>query len=105
MSLKWKNSAGWDLADFAVNLTISANAELTEEQKRPYINVTASAASKTLTLGLKDGQTAIVTNTGGTNAFTLKNVSGDTGTSVAAGKVAIIVASTTANGSVVAVLN
>ncbi len=102
---KWRFADGWDLSDLSANLTISDSAELTEEQKLPFVNVTASAASKTVTLGLKDGQTAIVTNTGGTNAFTLKNVSGDTGTSVAAGKCAIVVASTTADGSVVAVLN
>jgi len=102
---KWRFADGWDLSDLSANLTISDSAELTEEQKLPFVNVTASAASKTVTLGLKDGQTAVVTNTGGTNAFTLKNVSGDTGTSVAAGKCAIVVASTTADGSVVAVLN
>lgn len=55
--------------------------------------------------GLKDGQTALVTNIGGTNAVTVKNVSGDTGTSVAAGKCAIVIASTTADGSKVYVLN
>ena len=102
---KWRFADGWDLSDLSTNLTISDSAELTEEQKLPFVNVTASAASKTVTLGLKDGQTVLVTNTGGTNAFTLKNVSGDTGTSVAAGKCAIVVASTTADGSVVAVLN
>lgn len=102
---KWRYSDGWDLSDLSTNLTISANASLTDEQKKPFVNVTASAASKVLTLGLGNGQTCFVTNTGGTNAFTVKNVSGDTGTSVAAGKVAIVVGSTTANGSVVAVLN
>ena len=96
---------GWCLGDLNTAITFSANAELTDEQKRPFINAVASAASKTLTLGLKDGDTVIVTNIGGTNAFTLKNVSGDTGTSVAAGKCAIVIASTTANGSTVAVLS
>lgn len=103
--MQWINSDGWSLSDFALNLSISANTSLTEEQHRPFLNVTASAASKSLTLGLKTGQTVIVTNTGGTNAFTVKNVSGDSGTSLAAGKTALVVASETANGSTVLVLN
>lgn len=102
---KWRYSDGWDLSDLSTNLTISDSTALTEEQKRPFVNVTASAASKVVTLGLGNGQTALVTNIGGTNAVTVKNVSGDTGTSVAAGKCAIVIASTTANGSTVAVLN
>lgn len=103
--MKWKNTDGWDLSDMTATLTMSDSAELAAEQKRPIIAFSCSAASKTLTLGLGDGQGAIIINTGGTNAVTVKNVSGDTGTSVAAGKCAIIVASTTANGSTVAVLN
>lgn len=103
--LKMKHTDGWDLSDLSANLTLSDSAELTEDQKRPYVNFSCSAASKVLTLGFADGQTALVTNIGGTNAVTVKNVSGDTGTSVAAGKCAIVIASTTANGSTVAVLN
>lgn len=63
-----------------------------------------TAASKTVTLGLSEGQIAFVANTGGTNAFTLKNVAGDTGVSVGAGKVALVVASTTADRSTIIVL-
>ena len=40
----------------------------------------------------------------GSNAFTVKNVDGDTGTSVTAGQVVLVVASTTANASVVVAL-
>ena len=46
-----------------------------------------------------------VANIGGTNAVTVKAISGDTGTSVAAGKVAIVIASSTANASKIYVLN
>ena len=46
-----------------------------------------------------------VANIGGTNAVTVKAISGDTGTSVGAGKVAIVIASTTANASKIYVLN
>lgn len=103
--MRFRNTDGWSLSDLSANLTLSDSAELTEDQKRPYVNFSCSAASKVLTLGFADGQTALVTNIGGTNAVTVKNVSGDTGTSVAAGKCAIVIASTTANGSTVAVLN
>ena len=89
----------------AVELTKSANYTLADDEKVPYIGITLSAASKVVTLDLPDGTAAIVVNEGGTNAFTLKNVSGDSGTSLAAGKLAIIRASTTANGSKVYVLN
>lgn len=89
----------------AVSLTKSNNYTLADSEKVPYIGITLSAASKTITLDLPDGAVCVVVNEGGSNAFTLKNVSGDTGTSVAAGKVALVRASTTANGSKVYVLN
>ncbi len=88
-----------------VSLSKSANYSLAEDEKVFYIGVTLTAASKTVTLGLKTGQVAVVVNEGGTNAFTLKNVSGDTGTSVAAGKAYLVQASTTANGSKLTLLN
>lgn len=91
--------------DFAVNISTAVDYELSDVEKKLFINIVCSAASKKLTLGLEDGDTVLVTNVGGTNAITVKNVSGDTGTSLAAGKVALIVASTTADGSVVKVLN
>jgi hypothetical protein len=81
-------------------ISSGANVTLTEEQKAAqYIGITLSAASKTVTLGLPDGAVAIVVNEGGTNAFTLKNVSGDSGTSIAAGEAYLVRASTTANAS------
>lgn len=89
----------------STTLSKSADYSLAASEKKPYIGITLSAASKTVTLGLETGQVAIVVNEGGSNAFTLKNVSGDSGTSLAAGKLAIIRASTTANGSKVYILN
>lgn len=83
----------------AVALSKSDSYTLADAEKVPYIGITLSAASKTVTLGLPDGAAALVVNEGGTNAFTLKNVSGDSGTSIAAGKAYLIRASTTANGS------
>lgn len=89
----------------AVSLTKSNNYTLADSEKVPYVGITLSTASKTITLDLPDGAVCVVVNEGGTNAFTLKNVSGDSGTSLAAGKVALVRASTTANGSKVYVLN
>ena len=89
----------------AVSITKSANYTLAEDEKVPYIGITLSAASKTVTLGLPTGVAAIVVNEGGSNAFTLKNVSGDSGTSIAAGKAYLVRASTTANGSKLTLLN
>ena len=71
------------------------------EKKNRLIKTTMSAASKTLTLGLPEGQEIIVKNAGATNAFTVKNVSGDTGTSLAVGKSLLIFASETADASTV----
>ena len=89
----------------AVTLSKAVDYALTAAEKKLYIGVTATAASKTVTLGLAAGQVALVHNAGATNAFTLKNVAGDTGTSLAAGKVALVVGSDTANASVIVVLN
>ena len=96
---------GFQNGDFAKSITISDDYELKADEKGLFLAVAASAASKTLTLDLEDGDQMIVTNIGGTNAVTIKNVSGDTGTSLAKGKSAIVVASTTADASTVLVLN
>ena len=50
-----------------------------------------TADSKTFTLGLSAGQVALVYNEG-TNTFTVKNVSGDDGTSLATTKLVLIIA-------------
>ena len=89
----------------ATSITKNANYTLADAEKTPYIGITLSAASKTVTLGLPDGVAALVVNEGGSNAFTLKNVSGDSGTSIAAGKAYLVRASTTANGSKLTLLN
>lgn len=85
--------------------TKSTAADLSVADKAIYYGITLTAASKTVTLGADEGQVCFVHNAGGTNAFTLKNVSGDSGTSIGAGKIAIVAASKTANKSVVLVLN
>ena len=103
--MKWINTDGWSLSDFATVLSKAADYKLTDDEKRPFINITLTAASKAVTLDLAEGECAIVYNAGGTNAFTVKNVSGDTGTSVGAGKVAYVMASRTADASAVKVLN
>ena len=88
-----------------VSISKAASYTLADTEKVFCIGVTMTAASQTLTLGLPDGMACIVVNTGDTNAFTLKNVAGDSGTSVAAGKAYLVLASTTANGSKLTLLN
>lgn len=102
--MQMKFSGGWTLDDLNDHVTIAKDTELAEANKRPFLGVTASAASKTLTLGLDDGDMMILVNEGGTNAFTVKNVEGDTGTSIAKGAVALVIASTTANATAVKIL-
>ena len=86
--------------------TIAVDTALTDAEKATYLEVTASAASKVLTLGLGNGEIMFLKNAGGTNAFTAKNIAGDTGVSVATGKTALCVGGTsTANTFVCTVLN
>ena len=89
----------------ATSISKAANYTLAAAEKTPYIGITLTAASKTVTLDLPDGTAALVVNEGGTNAFTCKNVSGDSGQSIAAGKAYLVRASTTANGSKFTLLN
>ena len=89
----------------ATSISKAANYSLTDAEKTPYIGITLTSASKTVTLGLPDGTAALVVNEGGSNAFTLKNVSGDSGTSIAAGKAYLVRASSTANSSKLTLLN
>lgn len=92
-------------AGTATAISKAANYSLAAGEKTMYIGVTLTAASKTVTLGLPDGAFCILVNEGDTNAFTAKNVSGDSGTSIAAGKAYLVRASTAANGSVFTLLN
>lgn len=103
--MKWQFSDGWNLDDFSKSISMSVDTELKADEKVPFVAFVCSAASKALTLGLADGDVMFVANIGGTNAVTVKAISGDTGTSVAAGKVAIVIASSTANASKIYVLN
>lgn len=84
----------------AVDYALSA-AEL----KAPAVRVTLTAGSKTVTLGLAANQIMFVLNAGDTNAFTLKNIAADTGTPLAAGKIALVIGSATKDASAVIVLN
>jgi hypothetical protein len=90
----------------SVAITKADNYALSAPEKANLaFMLTATAASKTITMGLAAGQVALAHNVGDTNAFTLKNVSGDTGTSLAAGKTVLMIGSATANGSTVIALN
>ena len=103
--MNWHFSDGWTLADFAESLALEDSAILTADQKRPFVAFSCSAASKSLILDVAPGDFMLVANIGGTNAVTVKAITGDTGTSVAAGKVALVIGSGTANASKIYVLN
>lgn len=103
--MKWHFSDGWNLDDFSVSLAMEDDAALEDEQKVPFVAFSCSAASKSLVLGVAPGDFMLVANIGGTNAVTVKAITGDTGTSVAAGKVALVIGSGTANASKIYVLN
>ena len=101
--MQMKFSGGWTLDDLNDHISVAVDTKLADAHKRPFLGVTLTAASKKVTLDLDDGDMMILVNEG-SNAFTVKNVAGDTGTSVAAGQVVLVVASTTADASVVAAL-
>ena len=104
--MQWKYTNGFSPDEFVTTVSMTDSIALTDEQKDIFIDFTCSAASKVLTLGLDAGQHAIITNVGGTNAVTVKNIAGDTGVSVAAGKVALAIGgSSTADTCVIKVLN
>ena len=103
--MKWHYTDGWTLSDLCAAKSISDDYTLAEEEKKPFLSFTCSAASKAITLGLDVGDVMIVANIGGTNAVTVKAIDGDTGTSVAAGKVAIVIGAAAANASKIYVLN
>ena len=88
----WHYSGGFDAAlDFCELVEMSVDTALTDKQKDIFIRFSCSAASKVLTMGFDEGQMAIIANVGASNAVTVKNVAGDTGTSVGAGKVALFI--------------
>lgn len=82
----------------AARISTGANMTLSEKDRAFILMINATASSKTVTLDLPDGACCIVANPG-SNAFTLKNVSGDTGTSIAANTVYLIRGSRTADAS------
>ena len=104
--MTWKYTNGFSPDEFCTAISMSDDTKLTDEQKDLFITFTCSAASKVLTLDLDQGQHAIITNVGGSNAVTVKNIAGDTGVSVGAGKVALAIGgSSTADTCVIKVLN
>ena len=103
--MKWGFTDGWKLGDLATDVASAVDYTLAEDEKKPFITCAFSAASKSLVLGLEVGDVMIVSNIGGSNAVTVKAIAGDTGTSVAAGKVALCIGQAAANASKIYVLN
>lgn len=75
------------------------------EKAKLFTAVEMTAASKVLTLGLAEGQAMIVYNSGATNAFTVKNIATDTGTSLSSNKAILVIGSATKDASIVIALN
>lgn len=89
----------------ANTLSKSDNYALTaSEIAKVFTSITQSGDNKTLTLGLAAGQAMIVHNAGA-KTITIKNVSGDTGTSLATTKAILVVGSATQDASIVIALN
>lgn len=105
MAMEWRYTDGYDTAEFSKTIVKDDSYELAADEKQLFVNFAISAASKTLTLGLADGQSMIVHNVHASRAATVKNLSGDTGASVGAGKVAIVYGSTTSDATKIVVLN
>ena len=103
--MEWKFSNGFSPSEFATSVSMSDDYALKDAEKDLFVAFTCSAASKSLVLGVSEGQFMVVANIGGSNAVTVKAMTGDSGTSVAAGKVALVIGSATANASKIYVLN
>ena len=82
----------------AAKISSGANITLKEKDRAFYLAFSLTAASKTVTLDLPEDAVCVVVNEG-SNAFTLKNVSGDSGQSVAASNAYLVHASRTANAT------
>ena len=105
MAMEWKWTDGYEVSEFAKVIEKDDSYALADNEKQLLVAFCFNSGSKTLTLGYPEGQVSLIYNFGSSNAVTVKNVSGDSGTSVAAGKVALVKASATANGSKVVLLN
>lgn len=103
--MNWKYTNGFNPVEFATTISISDDYALAESERDLFLSFTCSAASKSIVLGVEPGQFMIVANIGGSNAVTVKAIAGDTGTSVAAGKVALVIGAAAANASKIYVLN
>ena len=84
----------------AVDYALSA-----ADKAKLALAILMTAGSKTVTLGLEAWQVMFVLNAGGANAFTLKNIAEDTGTSLAVGKIVLVIGSATKDASTVIALN
>lgn len=103
--MQWKYTYGFEPTEFATTIAMEDDYALKADEKDLFLAFSCSAASKTLTLGLAEGQCMIIANIGGTNAVTVANHADDTGTSVAKDKVALVIGSSTADASKIYILN
>ena len=102
--MTWKYTNGFDPCEFASAIAFEDSVELTEDEKDLFLVIDAKSASKNVVLGLEDGQCMVIANVGSI-AATVKNLSADTGTSLASGKTALVVGSLTSDATKCYVLN
>lgn len=102
--MTWKYSNGFDPSEFATSIAFDDSVELKESEKDLFLAIDAKSASKNVVLGLEAGQFMVIANVGSI-AATVKNLSGDTGTSLASGKTALVIGALTSDATKCYVLN
>lgn len=90
---------GYSQDIYGSKLTLAGDHTLTDQEKCLVVSINMTAASKTVILGVADGDAMTVINIG-SNTFTVKNIAGDTGTSLEAnGMVTVIGGGDTADAA------
>lgn len=90
---------GYSQDIYGSKLTLAGDHTLTDQEKCLVVSINMTAASKTVILGVADGDAMTVINIG-SNAFTVKNIAGDTGVSLDAdGMVTVIGGGDTADAA------
>ena len=90
---------GYSQDIYGSKLTLAGDHTLTDQEKCLVVSINMTAASKTVILGVADGDAMTVINIG-SNAFTVKNIADDTGTSLDAnGMVTVIGGGDTADAA------
>ena len=98
MAMQWKYSNGYDTSEFLTDLSFDDDYALGEYEKDLILKASATASSKTLTLGLADNQPMLILNAGD-EAFTAANLKDDSGQSIGANELYLVIGSSTADST------